>query len=359
MYQSLNNVHFLEGLPIFQDIISAEKYSQIIILVDENTKAHCYPKVKSLLPQHQIIEIKSGEIHKNLETCQQIWQKLTDFETDRKTLMLNLGGGVIGDMGGFCASTYKRGIDFIQIPTTLLAQVDASVGGKLGIDFQDLKNHIGLFREPNQVIIYPNFLETLPQREFFSGLAEIIKHALIADKEYWQELVNLNQKSNSKEEFYTSLNKNLMGVIQKSVQIKENVVSQDLKEGGLRKILNFGHTIGHAIESFYLKTENSLLHGEAIAIGMICESFLSYKKDYITKEELDEIIIFILNIYSKVNIEDNETSDIIKLTTQDKKNESGKVKLSLLEKLGKGNFNQEVPQNWIKESLEYYISMKF
>ena len=215
-------------------------YSKVAILVDENTKRDCLPK----LPQFEnpiIIEIKSGEENKNINTCNFIWEQLTAQHFDRNSLLINLGGGVIGDMGGFAASTYKRGIDFIQIPTTLLAMVDASVGGKLGVDFNGLKNQIGLFNNPESVLIFPEFLETLPENQLKSGFAEVVKHALISDKNLWEELTS------------TTFDKlNWEAIILTSIQIKNNIILSDPFEKGNRKKLNFGHTFGHAVESYYL-----------------------------------------------------------------------------------------------------------
>ncbi|MEQ8926380.1 MAG: 3-dehydroquinate synthase family protein, partial [Fulvivirga sp.] len=257
-------------------VVATLPSSKVAVLVDENTHEHCLPHLG--IKDFVLIRINSGEVHKNLATCQFIWETLTDHGFDRQGLLLNLGGGVIGDMGGFCASTYKRGIRFVNIPTTLLAQVDASVGGKLGIDFNRFKNHIGIFAEPEAVIIDPFFLETLPANELRSGFAEVIKHHLIRDLDGWKQL------SQSKMETL-----NWLEVIKHSVEIKNDIVIKDPKESGVRKILNFGHTIGHALESHYLNSDEPLLHGEAIALGMICESHISYQKNMISKEMLKEI----------------------------------------------------------------------
>ncbi|SFE56943.1 3-dehydroquinate synthase [Thermoflexibacter ruber] len=322
-----------------------QSYAQIAVLVDENTKTHCYPLLKDLLPKHQLIEIQSGEEQKNLNTCTQIWQKLTDAEFDRKALLINLGGGVIGDMGGFCAATYKRGIDFIQIPTTLLSQVDASVGGKLGIDFGAFKNHIGVFQEPAKVLIDTVFLQTLSFRELRSGFAEVIKHCLIADKQAWKDLISKDIHS-----------QNWDKTVPHSISIKEKVVRQDPKEKGLRKILNFGHTIGHAVEGFYLTNPltDKLLHGEAIAIGMIAEAWLAVKKGFIQSTELAEIQNYIIKTFGKIKIEVCHFEAIIKNAFQDKKNEKGIIMASLLAEIGKANYDIPITIDDIKEGLEFY-----
>ncbi|MEM8969941.1 MAG: 3-dehydroquinate synthase family protein, partial [Bacteroidota bacterium] len=227
------------------DLLSKSSFSQVAVLVDENTRQHCLPLIQEVLPpEYTLVEIKSGELNKNLDTCAHIWAQLTEQHFDRKALLINLGGGVIGDMGGFCAATYKRGISFVNIPATLLAQVDASVGGKLGIDFRGFKNHIGLFQEPQQVLIDAAFLRTLPEQELRSGFAEVIKHALIHDSVYWNKLRGASLAQQPWTEH-----------IRHSVQVKSWVVDQDFREGGLRKILNFGHTVGHAVESHFLESE--------------------------------------------------------------------------------------------------------
>ena len=319
-------------------------YSKVMVLVDNNTKKHCYPLVKSSLPAHKLIVIKSGEQQKTLDTCQQIWEEMTMNGLDRHALIVNLGGGVIGDMGGFCASTYKRGIDFVQIPTSLLSQVDASVGGKLGIDFQGYKNHIGVFTLPKTVFIDEQFLKTLPANELRSGFAEIIKHCLIRDKAKWNEIKVKDLE-----------NQDWADLISHSVEIKKQIVAEDPTEKGLRKILNFGHTIGHAIESYYLeKPGKKLLHGEAIAVGMICESFLSTKKSTLSEQDLELITEYILRLYGCQMIPEGDVKEIIALTSQDKKNEGDKIKCSLLNRIGDCAFNIEIDHHDIEASIEYF-----
>lgn len=235
---------------------------------------------------------------------------MTRANMDRHGLIINLGGGVIGDMGGFCASTYKRGIDFIQIPTTLLAQVDASVGGKLGIDFHGLKNHIGVFQLPKTVLIDPTFIQTLPDRQKRSGFAEIIKHCLIRDAAKWDTIASLDFDQ-----------VDLADLIAHSVEIKKAVVAEDPKEKGLRKILNFGHTLGHAVETYLLGLgKRAVLHGEAIAVGMITEAYLAYQRNLIEAEELEAIEAMLFATYGRIQIKAEEIPAIIQLTAQDKKN---------------------------------------
>jgi len=331
-----------ESLP---RLLQENTYSKVAVLVDENTKKHCYPQLKALLPKHTLILIRSGEKNKHLATCEKVWKAMTDAAFDRHSLLLNLGGGVIGDMGGFCAATYKRGISFFQIPTTLLSQVDASVGGKLGIDFQGFKNHIGVFQEPRAVLVDAQFLQTLPPAELRSGFAEIIKHCLIADAQKWEYI--------RKRDFEKQ---NWPDLIAHSIAIKAEVVRQDPTEKGLRKILNFGHTIGHAVESFYLtQPKKKLLHGEAIAVGMIAEAYLSHQRKLIDLESLEHIEEFIFSVFGRAQMQEADIDQIIPLTLQDKKNRDGKVKAVLLEGVGKAQFDVEISAKEMREALQYYM----
>jgi 3-dehydroquinate synthase len=269
---------------------------------------------------------------------------MTEARLDRHALMINLGGGVIGDMGGFCAATYKRGINFIQIPTTLLSQVDASVGGKLGIDFQGFKNHLGVFTLPNTVLIDPIFLETLSEREKRSGFAEILKHCLIQDVNMWDQIRRKDLAD-----------QDLPDLIAHSVEIKKKVVAQDPSEKGLRKILNFGHTLGHALETFFLpQGKKRLFHGEAIATGMICESYIAYTRGLIDERTLEQIEEFIFSIYGKVDIDVADFDTIIGLTLQDKKNKGKEVRFSLINAAGSCLYDIVVTKNEMKKALEYY-----
>lgn len=322
-------------------------YSQLGVISDSNTSKFCYPIIERLLPEgHKHFSFLAGEANKNLNTCTQIWQWMTDEGFDRKALTINLGGGVTGDMGGFCAATYKRGIRFINIPTTLLSQVDASVGGKLGIDFNGFKNHIGVFTQPELVLVSEIFLQTLPLEEMRSGYAEVLKHGLIQNANYFSCLkIGDWEKQNWRE------------IIEKSVQIKREVVEKDPKESGLRKILNFGHTIGHAFESFYLDTDRHLLHGEAIAIGMICEAYLSHKKSGLPKEDLQTITDSLISIYGIFEFPESDIDSIISLCSQDKKNEGSTVNFSLLRRIGNCDYNITGTASEIKEAISFYQSL--
>lgn len=326
-----------------RDFFNKNTYSKCCVLVDENTYTHCLPQILPYLPDHEFIQIESGEENKTLETCSNIWKQMTKMQLDRKSLVVNLGGGVIGDMGGFCAATYKRGVDFINIPTTLLSQVDASVGGKLGIDFEGFKNHIGVFCNPKQVFLDPIFLSTLPKRELRSGFAEIIKHALIASSKQWELLVKTPFE-----------HLDLKQIIGNSVAIKAEIVNEDPTEKGKRKLLNFGHSVGHAVESYFLPTENKILHGEAVAIGMICEAKIAADKQLISVETSQEIAAFILQTFGKVIIQPSEFDGITNLIYQDKKNEGSKILMALIDTIGSAIWDVDVTIDEVKSSLQYY-----
>lgn len=326
------------------EVLQARSYSKVVVLTDVNTREHCLPLIQGALPSDALhITVPAGEQHKTLETCSTIWTAMTEAVLDRQALVINLGGGVIGDMGGFCASVYKRGVPFLTIPTTLLSQVDASVGGKLGIDFMGFKNHLGVFQLPEIVLIAPAFLDTLPQRELRSGYAEVIKHGLIRDLAFFRSLPSSNWE-----------NQDWSRVIRHSVSIKKAVVEVDPKEAGLRKILNFGHSIGHAVESFHLTSSNPLLHGEAIAMGMIAEGFLSFEKIGFSFEELNELSQKLLQVFGKVTLNSKDLDAILDLCAQDKKNEGKTQLFSLLPSLGDCSFNIPVTPEEIKHAIIYY-----
>lgn len=327
---------------LVQQFFHHHSHSQVFVLTDHHTQAHCYPLVKDHLPPHQTLIVKPGEAHKNLDTCVAIWKFLTDGQADRQSLVFVLGGGVLGDMGGFCAATYKRGVDFVLMPTTLLAQVDASVGGKLGIDFYQLKNHLGVFQLPAQTLISPAFLSTLPRRELRSGFAEVIKHCLISDADAWEALI-----SNPFGEH------DWMPWIQHSVSFKERVITEDPKERGLRKILNFGHTVGHALESYYLTHEQPVFHGEAIAAGMIVESFIAEQKGLLSRAELDSIVRYLMLTFGKIDTAFYDEA-LLQLMLQDKKNNDKRILIALPEGIGKARWDVETSATEIKDGLSFY-----
>ena len=331
-----------------REYVNNGNFSNIIALVDSNTQKACLPILQEYLSGFDlnIISIPAGELNKNIDTCQEIWQQMMDLKTDRNSLMINLGGGVIGDMGGFCAGTFKRGIQFIQVPTTLLSQVDASIGGKLGIDFAEIKNSIGLFRNPGAVFIDPIFLKTLPKREIRSGFAEVIKHSLINDTAQWIQLRQID----------TLEQVNWTKIIAPSLKIKQRIVETDPFEKGIRKALNFGHTIGHAVESYFLKSEHPLLHGEAIAIGMVCESFISEKLIGLSPDSTQQITAIINRIFGKTTIPSNTYPTLIDLMYNDKKNEGKGINFSCISPIGEVHINQEATPVLIQEALDYYNS---
>ncbi|MBT8261025.1 MAG: 3-dehydroquinate synthase [Bacteroidia bacterium] len=324
-------------------------FSKIFILVDTNTHEHCLPYFLSQLETEiviEIIEIKAGEIHKNIETCAGVWNALSELDADRKSLIINVGGGVVTDLGGFVASTFKRGIKYINVPTSLLSMVDASVGGKTGVDLGTLKNQIGVINFSEMVLIDTQFLNTLPTKEINSGMAEMLKHGLIQDEAYWKKMANV------KAEDY----KNFDTLIYESVVIKNNIVLQDPNENGLRKTLNYGHTLGHAIESYFLldRDKPTLLHGEAIAIGMILATYLSKKLFNFPEEKLDFIKKILIHNYGKITFKKHDYKNIIELLKFDKKNSHGNINFVLLEDIAKTKIDCIVTNELILESFEYY-----
>lgn len=327
--------------------LSELKPSKILILCDENTHEYCLP---TLLPNletdipFEIIEIEAGEELKTIDTTIQLWEIFSEFEADRKTLLINLGGGVITDLGGFVASTYKRGIKFINIPTTLLGMCDASIGGKTGIDHQYLKNIVGTFVLPEEIFVYPDFLKTLPFEELRSGFAEMLKHGLITDKKHWNDLIEIDELRAE----------SVSPHIQQSMKIKQEVVEKDFKEQNIRKTLNFGHTIGHAVESLFLSKGRIIPHGECVALGMICETHLSFLENLISEETFQQIINNIRKFYPYLNIEAFSNEEIIALMQNDKKNSEGKINFALLKDIGNSVFDYKSNLENINICLNFY-----
>ena len=352
---STNNATVFFNSEVYSELnnyIKTNKPSKIFILVDTNTHDYCLPKFLERLESGEInievMEMPNGEEHKTIDICTGVWEALSEYNADRKSILINLGGGVVTDLGGFVASTYMRGITYINIPTSLLAMVDASVGGKTGVDLGSLKNQIGVINEGEIVGVDTSFLDTLPQNEMVSGFAEMLKHGLIYDKAYWNTLTNLEKLDLS----------DLDQLIYDSIIIKNKVVTSDPKELGLRKILNFGHTLGHAIESYFLENADKtpLLHGEAVAIGMLLETYLSTKICGLSNQELELITEGILKTFSKVEINKNDQKHIIDLLQYDKKNSHGIVKFVLLEAIGEPKTDCIVSNALIEEAFDYYAS---
>lgn len=329
---SLTFGNIKENLAAF---IRESNYTKVFILVDENTKKLCLPLLAVF--DYNLIEIKSGEQNKNIETCQYIWQQLLVNNADRNALLINLGGGVISDMGGFCAAVYKRGISFINIPTTLLAMVDATIGGKTGIDFNNHKNMIGLFSNANKIFIDNTFLNTLDLRQIKSGKAEMLKHGLIANENHFNKVLENERPS--------------IDTIKDSIAIKESIVNKDPFEKGLRKSLNFGHTLGHALESYYLENDLDILHGEAVAQGMIWALQLSVKYTGFNSSKANEKIKQITAVFGEKNVSKNELDILISLAKNDKKNNNGKINFCLLKDIAQVEIDFSLTEQEIKTAL--------
>ncbi len=324
----------------------AKNRSSIFILTDENTVKHCFPVIKDLLnntTKNCLITIRSREEYKSMQTAEAIYQRLMQSGADRKSLLINLGGGIVTDMGGFVASTFKRGIDFIHIPTSLLAMVDASIGGKTAINIKGIKNQVGTFSQPNAILISSEFLKTLPQKEILSGFAEMIKHGLIAEADHWNELKRLKVDDRDID---------WLKMIKTSVKIKQKIIQKDPYDLSERKLLNFGHTIGHAIEAF---KKGSVSHGKAIAAGMICAAYISLLNKMLEQKAVNEITETILSFFPKLKIDRTNFHDILEFIQHDKKSEDKKQKFVLLNKIGKATFDHYIPDSQIIQSLEYYI----
>ncbi len=321
-----------------------DKASKVFILTDENVAQFWLPEVEYWLNCKNAVEIviKAGERHKNLQTVQRIWKTLMKHHADRNALLINLGGGVITDLGGFAASTYKRGIKFVNVPTTLLAMVDAAIGGKTGIDFGGGKNQIGTFAAAEEVIIDPAFLETLPHREICSGLAEMLKYGFVADP----NLLNVNLE-------------NYQQYITHCGEIKREIVMQDPTEKDLRKVLNFGHTLGHAIESHCLTTDYPLLHGEAVALGVLGALWLSVRQCGLDEKVLQDFESQLPMLLSEVEISlsESDIEPILGYLVHDKKNKDENPQFVLLEAVGKPVWNMEIEPNLVKSSLQYLIKV--
>lgn len=342
-------IYFEKGFQELNQFIENQTDRKFFFLVDENTHEYCLPLLLSELIEIQdieIIEIPVGEDAKSIEVTTHVWDTLSELGADRHSIIINCGGGVVTDFGGFVASTFKRGIKFINVPTSLLAMVDASVGGKTGINLNHLKNQIGTFAQPEMVLISPEFLETLPQKEMLSGFAEMLKHGLIRDKDLWHRLIKLDiLDAHHFSEF-----------IKPCIFIKKDVVTQDPKEKGLRKILNAGHTLGHALETWCLENQQQITHGEAVALGLILESYISWQKNNLPQEDFDEIFEGIQKFYPKVNLPNSE--QILPYLRHDKKNEQGKIGFVLLNEMGHCSPEmQQVTTNEISEAFLYYKNL--
>lgn len=334
-----------------RDLVSAIsecEHDRIFVLTDETTQQLCWPKIKNFkaLKDCTPIIIKATDTHKNLDTLSQVWQALSNGGATRHSLMINLGGGMVTDLGGFAASTFKRGIDFINIPTTLLAMVDASVGGKTGINFGGLKNEIGVFSDSRFVIINTQFLDTLDHDNICSGYAEMLKHGLISDERTWAELVTFDLEN-------PDLSK-LQRMVAESIKVKERIVEADPHEHGIRKALNLGHTMGHAFESFAMRRGTPILHGYAVAYGLISELYMSARKTAFPTDRMHQTVRFIRENYGTLNITCDDYPTLIELMRHDKKNTSGIINFTLLGNVGDIRINQTANEEEIKEALDFF-----
>ena len=330
---------------------------QLFVLTDSHTKVHCLPIFTEFIgdfPYH-LLTIEAGEKNKNLASVQVVWDFLLKHRATRQAVLVNLGGGMITDLGGFAAATYMRGIRFVNIPTTLLAMVDASSGGKTGFDYRGVKNLIGTFTPPLATLIRPDFLRTLPAVELLSGFAEMLKHALIASQEEWVKLLQLAQDELPHEQLVEALGST--GVLRASIAIKDKVVAQDPHEAGLRKVLNFGHTIGHAIESAALE-HNALPHGYCVLWGMVAEVYLSVVKLGCPREVLQQLTQVMLQYYGRPQCDCKQREQLIQRMYQDKKNCANQTpNFTLLRAIGEPEINQYVSEEDINEALEYLFSL--
>lgn len=336
---------------IFNEIIENLNPSRIVILMDSNTHLYCLDYFMSKLSVKQPISYRffpAGETYKNIKTCVEIWNYFSEINLDRQSLIINLGGGVVTDLGGFVASTYKRGLPFINVPTSLLSMVDASIGGKTGIDFNLIKNQIGVFANPNAVFVDFDFLKTLPPEEFNAGVAEILKHGLIYSTHYWQ-IVSSKKIEN---------NEALPEIIYQSVLIKNEIVAKDPREQNLRKTLNFGHTLGHAIESYsYLNnSKKPLLHGEAVAIGLVLAVYLSVQLLNLPKEILTKLCAVYSWYFTKVDFNQQEVESIIELLKHDKKNAHGAIHFILINQIGHCRIDNPISNDLIRKAFDFYNS---
>ena len=328
--------------------ISECEHDRIFVLTDETTQQLCWPKIKNFkaLKDCTPIIIKATDTHKNLDTLSQVWQALSNGGATRHSLMINLGGGMVTDLGGFAASTFKRGIDFINIPTTLLAMVDASVGGKTGINFGGLKNEIGVFSDSRFVIINTQFLDTLDHDNICSGYAEMLKHGLISDERTWAELVTFDLDNPDLSQ--------LQRMVAESIKVKERIVEADPHEHGIRKALNLGHTMGHAFESFAMRRGTPILHGYAVAYGLISELYMSARKTAFPTDRMHQTVRFIRENYGTLNITCDDYPTLIELMRHDKKNTSGIINFTLLGNVGDIRINQTANEEEIKEALDFF-----
>lgn len=342
-----------QGWAQLNSLIEMHLEHGVFILADSNTEKHCVPVLKAksdLVADAKLIVVPAGENNKTIETVQSIWSKLLEMKASRGSLLICLGGGMLTDLGGYAAATFKRGMDFILLPTTLLGMVDASIGGKTALNFAGLKNQIGLFAQASAVFVFTDFLKTLSHEQKLSGYAEMIKHGMIDNESHFQELII----KNSPEKVCFD------DMILKSAQVKLNIVKQDTEEQGIRKALNFGHTIGHAFEAFSHKVDTKpLLHGNAVAIGLLCESFISMRSSGFSESDLKKLANLLSWHFPHYKINSATSNELIELMSYDKKNtSSSQLNFSLLKKIGEVEINQLPDLRLIRESLHFYMNLE-
>ena len=330
------------------DILAKYDYDKLALICDTNSRDCCYHNFIGTLKEFEgagVAAIDAGDENKNLQSLSSVWEKLGSYGMTRKSLIVNLGGGMVTDLGGFAASTFKRGMRFINIPTTLLSMVDASVGGKTGINFNGLKNEIGVFSDADYVILDTVFLKTLDSDNICSGYAEMLKHGLISNEEMWRELIAFDILQPDLDQ--------LRRMVADSVQVKERIVAEDPHEHGIRKALNVGHTVGHAFESFALKRK-PVLHGYAVAYGIVCELYLSARKMGFPTDKLHATVRYIKDHYGKMQITCDDYPELLELMTHDKKNTAGTINFTLLADIGDIRINQTATKDEILEALDFY-----
>ena len=320
----------------------------LFVLGDENTLRHCLPELLAHVPrlrEARILSVEGGEKAKDISVCSDIWRHLAEEAADRQALLICLGGGVVTDLGGFVAGTYKRGIRCVHVPTSLFGMVDAAIGGKSGVDLVGLKNMVGVFHDPIGVYVHVPFLKSLGKRDLLNGLAEMIKHGLVSDAEHWEAIGAAALHDLGA----------LVPLIERSAAIKATIVKADPREAGLRKVLNFGHTIGHGIESHsFESTRRDLLHGEAVAIGMICEAWLSWRMDLLDRESYDRVAAQLMDLYKPYPFDSSENHRMVELMRNDKKNSGGQFRFTLLTGIGSAKVDVHITASQVQEALEHY-----
>lgn len=342
------DIIFTNELPRdLSEVLGRTDFDKLFILTDETTLKLCEPRLRECAAADgQIITIGATDANKTIESLTQVWMALSKGGATRKSLLINLGGGMVTDLGGFAASTFKRGIPFVNIPTTLLAMVDASVGGKTGINFNHLKNEIGVFQNALTVLVDTTFLQTLDDKNVCSGYAEMLKHGLISDRDHWARLMNFDLQNPDL--------KILQELVRRSVEVKENIVLQDPHEHGIRKALNFGHTLGHAFESLALEQNHPVLHGYAVAWGMVGELYLSCKRQGFPHDVMFQTVQFIKEHYGVFAFDCKRYERIYELMTHDKKNAGGSINTTLLGGIGDIKINQTTGKDEVFEMLDFY-----